>query len=279
MAAPTEVTIKVWPGVEGAPANDVDPACGAMDDGNDILDNAVNRIINFPEFSLTPQTYYGGRYFENTATGDLINARVMNRNGVLKNPLSGQIQFTPSSADDAGKKIFVWGTVSGLIAFEHVTLPVTATTVSTTKSYDADSVVFYEFVSESLVTTKPVSIITVSQSGVVLGLMRGTSANKLGGKDLSVSQLNAFLFLALRTSKGASLTFPTRKTDTSDAITAYAQALLYTGVDNTIPVQGNTLDGGEYVAVAYKLVLPASFPSTAYGSIQMNANLLGNAVA
>lgn len=279
MAAPTEITIKVYPGVDGAPANNVDPACGAMDESAEILDNAVNEIINFPEFSLTPQTYFGGRYFKNTATGDLINARVMNRNGVLVNPIAGQIQFTPSTASDAGKKIFVWGTVSSVISSEYVTLPDTATTISTTKTYDSGSVVFYEFVSASLVTAKPVSVITVSQSGVVLGVMRGTSANKPGGKDLSVSQLNAFLTLALCTTKGASLSFADRKNDTVDAITAYAQALLYTGVDNTLPVQGNVLSGDESVAVAYKLILPASFPSTAFGGIQMNANLLGNAVA
>lgn len=279
MAAPTEATIIAYPGADGAPTNNTDPACGAIDTGSPISDNSLNLIISFPEFSLVEETYFGGRYFKNTASGSLQNARVMNRNGVLVNPIAGQIQFTPSSAADAGKKIFVWGTVGDEISSEYVTLPETATTVSSTKTYDAGSVVFYEFVTASFVTAKPASSITVSQSGVVLGLMRGTSANRPGGKDLSVSQLNAFLFLALRSAKNSSLSFADRKTDTADAISAYAQALLYTGADNSLPVQGNVLSGGQYVAVAYKLVLPANFPSTAYGSIQMNANVIGNAVA
>ena len=275
MAAPGHSDIIAEEGSDGAPANNTDPACGTKTT-TAIADNALNKIINTPPFDATDITYYGGFYYRNTATGDLQNARVANLCACKQPPIVGTITFTFVNGNDDGNKIFVCGYVSGNIVTEYVTCPDAAGSVSTVNTYDNDHI-FLEFVNSSDQTAQPAGPITVSQSGVTMGMFRGTQGNN--GKDLAIRQLYSFVDIAVRSAKDSSLSFTNRLTNTGDGISAYGQGLRWDGLDEAIAVPSNTLDGGEYVGIAVRLTLIGNLPTPAYGRLQHGIVLVGNAVA
>lgn len=278
MAAPGHETIVYLKGDDGAPANNDDPACGTIT-ATVLADLDLNEIINFPPADVTDESYYGGFYIKNTSTGNLINARVFSRTACFVNPIAGQISIGVDRADDAGKKVFIWGKVGGLVDYEYLELPASGV-VTSAKSYDAETVKFYETVNASNLHVFPVGVLTISQSGVVLGVIRGTGANP-SGIDLSVCQLNTFVQLALLDTKGGTLTFTDRKTGTPSVgtLSAFSIANRWTGVDNALAVPGNELNADEEIAVGVLCEMPADFPSTHYGSIILAPNIIGSAVA
>lgn len=275
MAAPGHSDIIAEEGTDGAPANNDDAACGTKTT-TAISDNALDKIINAPPFDATDITYYGGFYYRNTATGDLQNARVANLCACKQPPISGVLTFTFVNGNDEDNKIFVCGYVSGNIVTEYVTCPAAAGSVSTVNSYDNDHI-FVEYVNDAEQSAQPAGPITMSQSGITLGVFRGTQGNN--GKDLAIRQLYSFVDIAVRASKNASLSFADRLTNTVDSISAYGQGLRWEGLDEAIAVPTNSLDGGDYIGIAVRLTLIGNLPTPAYGRLQHGIVLVGNAVA
>lgn len=275
MAAPGHSDIIAEEGSDGAPANNTDPACGTKTT-TAISDNALNKIINAPPFDATDITYYGGFYYRNTATGDLLNARVANLCACKQPPISGALTFTFVNGNDDGNKIFVCGYVSGNLLTEYVTCPDAAGSVNTQNNYDNDHI-FVEFVNSAEQTAQPAGPITMSQSGITLGVWKGTAGNN--GKDLAVRQMYSFVDIALRSSKNASLSFSNRLTNTADGISSYGQGLRWEGLDEAIAVPTNELSGGDYIGIAVRLNIIGNLPTPAYGRLQHGIVLVGNAVA
>jgi len=275
MPAPGHANIIAREGSAGAPANDVDPACGAIS-ATVIADNAVDKIINTPPFDTVAQTYYGGFHYINTATGNLINARAYNRCAMKQNPISGTLTFGFVNGLDSGNKIYVASLVSGLLQSEYITCPAAAGFVQGVKVFDPTVWIFVEFVNTNGLTAVPVGPITVSQTGVTIGVMRGTGSN--GSKDLAVRQLYSFVSIATRNTKGLGIAYPNRKTDTADAISAYSRGVRWEGVDESLPIQGNTLNASESVCLGMKVDVPPNLPTPAFGKLQHGVMLVGNAV-
>lgn len=277
MPAPEPDDIAFVPGEHyPAPANNTDPQVGTKSTTDILVDLEMNAVINFPPAGTDDEAYYGGFYIENLATGHVQNARVFSRTACFVNPIAGQITIGVDRADDAGKFVFIWGKVGGTIQTEYVELP-SSGTVTSTKTWDAESVKFYEVVNAAKVHVFPVGVLTISQSGVVLSVIRGTGVNP-PGQDLAVSQAIAFIKLALATAKDTDIELDDRKTPPSSGISAFAEANRWTGQDNSLAVPGNELLGGESVCVIVEAEMPAYFPSTHYGGFQLAVNLIGSAV-
>lgn len=276
MAAPGHSDIVAYEGADGAPVNDVDPACGAVTT-TVIADNASDKIFNTPPFDTSDQTYYGGFHYGNISTGNLTNARAYNRCALKVNPIAGILTFGFVNGLDSGSKLFAASLVSGILQTEYVTCRAAAGFVSSVRSYDASAWMFVEFVNSSGLTAVPVGPITVSSTGVTMGVMRGSGSNN--GKDLSVRQLYTFAQMAVRDTKGASLSYPDRRTDTSDTISAYGQGCRWEGLDEAIAIPGNELNTLETIALGCQLIIPANLPTPAYGKLQHGFSLVGNAVA
>lgn len=275
MAAPTHSDIVYYEATDAAPANDTDPIGGAITAAV-IADNALDKTINTPVFDASAQTYYGVFYIKNNATGNLTNARVFNRCALKDNALSGTITFGFIDGSDSGSKILVVGLVSGVLQTEYVTCPAAAGFVPSVRSYDAGKVFVCEFVNSSNASAIPNSVITVSQSGVTMGVLRGTGGNPTG-KDLAVRQLYNFGTIAVASTKNTTISAADRKT-APGSISAFGQGCKWDGLDESIAVPTNELDTTQYIGIVYKLVIPANLPTPAYGRLQIAVNIVGNAV-
>lgn len=276
MAAPGHSDIVYYEGTDGAPANNDDPIIGAIT-GTAISDDALDKTINTPPFDVTAKTYYGGFYIKNNATGSLTNARIFNRCALKDNPIVGPITFGFIDGLDSGSKINLAGIVGGLLLTETITCPSVAGFLNSARDYDMNGFYFLEFTNSAGVSAVPLSpAITASQSGVTLGVLRGTGGNPTG-KDLAVRQLYNFLELAVATAKGDTISAANRES-APDTTSAYGRGCRWDGLDEAIAVPTNTLGASEFIGVAAKMIIPANFPTPAYGRLQICANIVGNAI-
>lgn len=275
MPAPTHTDIVAYEGLDGAPGNNTSPAGGGIS-ATVISDNAIDKIINTPPFDVTQQTYYGAFHYKNNSTGNLLNARAYNRCAMKQNPLAGTLTFGFVNGSDSGNKVFIASLVSGVLQTEYITCPAAAGFVNTVKVWDASVWIFVEFTNSAGLTAVPVGPITVSQTGVTIGVLRGTGSNV--GKDLAVRQLYSFSSIAIRSTKGASLSYPNRKTNTADAISAYDRAVRWDGTDESLAIPGNELNTLESIAIGLKLDIPANLPTPAFGKLQHGICLIGSAI-
>lgn len=276
MAAPGHSDIVYYEGTDAAPANDTDPIIGAIT-ATVINANDLDKTINTPVFDAAEQTYYGGFYIKNNATGSLENARVFNRCALKGNPIDGTITFGFIDGLDSGSKILVVGLVGTVQMTEWITCPAAAGFVASARSYDAGKVFIAEFANSAEASAIPVSVITVSQSGVTMGVLRGTGGNPTG-KDLAVRQLYNFGHIAVATAKGATISAADRKTAPTTT-SAYGQGCRWDGLDEAIAVPTNVLDTTESIGIAYKMIMPANLPTPLYGRLQVAVCIVGNALA
>jgi len=276
MAAPGHADIVFYEGTNAAPSNNTNPIIGAIS-GTAIGADALDKTINTPPFDVTAQTYYGGFYPKNNATGSVTNARLFNRCALKDNPVAGVITFGFIDGLDSGFKLNLVGLVGGVLLEETITCPAAAGFVNSARTYDLAGFYFVEFVNSAGVTSIPLSpAISVSQSGITLGVLRGTGGNPTG-KDLAVRQLYNFLEIAVATAKGATISAANR-TVAPTTTSAFGRGCRWDGLDESIAVPTNTLATTESIGLACKLIIPANLPTPAYGRLQICINLVGNAI-
>lgn len=275
---PTKDDVVARQGSLGNPGNDSDGAVGSIT-STVITDGAMDKLINAPPFGSEEKVYYGGFHYIQLASGILDNARAYNRCALRRNPFSGTLSIGFANGEDAGNKLFVMGLVSGNVQSEYVTCPDAAGFLPTVKTYDEDSWFFIEFVNSTNNTANPKGPFTInSNSGLTLGMMRGTNSNKPGGKDLSVRQLYSFLELALASAKNTGIELDNRLTPPEEAdVSEFSQGCQWAGVDESVPVPSNVLNQNDSICVIGKMTLPADFATPAYGKLQTPLLLLGSA--
>lgn len=281
MAAPDHDTIIAYEGADGAPADDTSPALGAIT-ATVITHQQAEACFNTPTFDTIESVFYGGFYYKNTSAGRLTNARLFNRTALKENPIVGPITLGFSGGEDEDKKVFFAGYVSGSLLTEFVVCPGAAGFLNTVRTYDADMPMFVEFVNDAGLTDKPAQrAITLSQTGVTLGVMRGTAANP-AGKDLAVRQLYTFLQCTVGAAIDTDYALADRKTipDPGDILGGvFAQGCRWEGLDESIPLPGGELGTNKKICVFGELAIPGNLATPAYGKFEIAFNLVGNALA
>lgn len=282
MAAPDHTTIVAYEGEHPAPSNNSDQVIGNIDLGAVITHQQAEACFNTPTFDTVESVCYGGFYYKNTSAGRLTNARLFNRCALKPNPVVGPITFGFSGGEDAGKKLYVEGYVSGVKLTELVTCPAAAGFLNTTRTYDDDMPMFVEFVNASGLTDKPLQrAITVSGTGVTLGVMRGVAANPLG-KDLAVRQLYTFLKCTVGADIDQNYTLDNRVDPPDTGILLggeFVRGCRWDGLDEAVPLPGGELGAGQKICVFGELRIPGSLNTPAYGRFEVAFDLVGNALA
>lgn len=281
MAAPGHSTIEARAGADGAPSVDTGNAIGDMTE-TVITHQQAEACFNTPTFDTIESIFYGGFYYYNSSTGRLTNARLFNRCALKENPIVGPITVGFSGGEDSGKKLYFEGYVGGTKLTELVTCPAAAGFVNTVRTYDAEMPMFVEFVNSAGLTDKPAQrAITLAQTGVTLGVMRGTAANPVG-KDLAVRQLYTFLKCTVGAVIDTNYTLDDRKTapDPGDIVGGeFVQACRWDGLDESVPLPGGELGTLKKICVFGELAIPGSLNTPAYGKFEIAFDLVGNALA
>lgn len=274
MAAPTYSDIEFYLGTNGVPADDSSAYGGAISTnvaGEDLANAILSTIVN----SSTDVTYYTAFHISNEASGDIENARVYNRAGMKSNTSSGSCQVVSTDPSET-RKVRIVGKVSGVWDSDTITLTGT-TPVFGIKTFDANSIIRAEVLTSGGAATKPTGRITVSCDSQTLGIIYGTSSDT-DTVIISSRMISAEFDIALATSKNTSVGAANRLTAPT-GVSSFSRGTWWAGSDESLPVPGNRLDGGESIGVAVRFTdYEGALPPTA-GEWEILPILLGNPVA
>lgn len=255
MAAPGYLNVKFRPGVDGTPDNDDDPIIGDMDGAAEFVPTDPNtRLSNVTFPTVDDVDYHGGGYIDLDSSGDLLNARVILRNGMQPNAAAGTVQLVSTSPDDTDDAI-ITGYIGGNLVQRTVTLNGT-TPVSSVDSFDEEGVIRIDY------AQIPAGNLTASVLGQTIGVIWKTVTLPSGQIRLGTWLCSAEWQIALADSKDANIGAADRLTAPDD-ISAFARATRWTGSDQSLTVPGGRLNGGESIAWVERFTaIVGNFPTT-----------------
>lgn len=271
MAAPTNTTLKYYPGASGTPTSNTGAIGGAISTGAELVEVAANHLIDvlsIPASTGADEDYYGIAYRKNEASGPLNDAYFWNRTAMIPNTASSVVQVQSTSASDTGT-VRITGLVSSVWTQGNITANgVTAAVGSTT--FDASGIWRAEYLSGSAAAT-PVGDITVSVSGQIIAVIYGSAS---GRGNIMASREFSF---AVASSQSATLSAADRLTAPS-GISAFAQGAKWTGLDQSIVVPGSgDLAGSAYIGYCVKLTVKAGIQAPVAGYVLPDIGLCGAA--
>lgn len=265
MAAPGYLNVLFRPGDDGTPDNDEDPIIGAMDTGAVFVPTDPNTRLSNVTFPTDEAVdYHGGGYVDLDSSGDLLNARVVLRNGMQLNAAAGVLQLVSTSKDDVND-VIVTGHISGNLVQRTVTLNGT-TPVVTADAWD-------ESVEGDVDTEKPGIVridngqipagnLTASVLGQTVGAIWKTVTLPTGQTRLGTWLCSSEWLIALATAKDTTIGATDRLTAPT-GLSAFARATRWPGSDQGLTVPGGRLDGGEAIGWCERFrALPNNFPTT-----------------
>lgn len=272
MAAPTDITLRYYPGANGTPTNDTAAIGGAISTGAELIEvnpNIVIDVLSIPSSTGADVDYYGVYYRKNEASGPLNDAYFWNRCAMIPNTVAGVVQIQSTSASDTGK-VRMTGLVSGAFTQGDITATgLTAAVGSTT--FDESGIWRAEYMSGSAAAT-PVGNITVSVNGQIIAVIYGSASGR--GNIMATREFA----LAIASSQNATLSAANRLTAPS-SISAFSQAAKWTGLDQSIimPGAGQDLAGSSYVGVVLKLTVKKGIQAPVAGYVLPDIGLCGSA--
>lgn len=271
MAAPTDTTLKYYPGASGTPTNDTAAIGGAISTGAELVETAANHLIDvlsIPASTGSDTNYYGIAYRKNEASGPLNDAYFWNRTAAIANTSAGVVQVQSTSALDTGV-VRSTGLVSS--AFQQGDVTCTGTTAATgSTTFDASGLWRHEYLVGGAAAT-PVGDITISVGGQIIGVIYGSAS---GRGNIMASREFAF---AVASSQSATLSASNRLTAPS-GISAFAQGAKWTGLDQSIVVPGSgDLAGGAYIGYCVRLTVKAGIQAPVAGYVLPDIGLCGSA--
>lgn len=238
MAYPTKDDCKRYPGADGTPANDTDPIIGAIDTGAEMDEETANLYFDgcpTPESGPDADPVYAGGYLrlECASPGSLVSARVCNRAGAKVNTDAGLPSVQSTQASDVGQVRCV-----AMVAAAWAPQDITAT--GTTRAYassavDAGTARRWEY----LGATPPKGNIYCYVGSQLCAIIYG----KLDlGDARGLRQASTEHRLALADAINQTVEAADRTEEPAD-ISAFSQAVLWPGADESIPVPGGVLEG------------------------------------
>lgn len=272
----TNADIKYYGGSDGAPANDVDPAGGAIDTGAELVEATAGIVIAaVPAASGSDEDYYGVAYRKNEhVSSDWTDAALTNRAGAILPASAGQVSVVSTSASDTGV-LRVTGLISAAWDQEDITL--TGTTPATgAETWDSGEVWRYEYLSGGVPAT-PVGNLTIDVDGEVVATIYGSASgfgNIMASAEFELalaSNLDDDISLTNR------LTAPTVGAGAGQ-VSAFSRAVKWSGtgaVDQSLAVPGGDLGFGVYVGYCIHLIAKDGIPAPAGGNLVCDPNLFG----
>lgn len=268
--------IKYYGGSDGSPANDADPAGGAIDTGAELVEGTAGIVINtVPAASGADEDYYGVAYRKNEhASSDWTDAALTNRAGAILNSGAGQVTVVSSSASDTGT-LRVTGKISAAWDQEDLTVDGTDP-VTGVETWDSDEVWRFEYLSGGVPAT-PVGNLTIDVDGEVVAVIYG-SATGFGNVMASAEYR-----LALASNKDDDISLTNRLTAPtvgagSGEVSAFSRAVKWSGtgaVDQSLAVPGGDLEFGSYIGYVIHLIAKDGIPAPVGGYLVCDPNLVG----
>lgn len=272
MAAPTDTTLKYYPGASGTPVNDTAAIGGAISTGAELVETAANHLIDvlsIPSSSGSDTSYYGIAYRKNEASGPLNDAYFWNRTAGIANTSAGVVQAQSTSASDTGV-VRSTGLVSSTFTQGNVTC--TGTTAATgSVTFAASGLWRHEYLVGGAAAT-PVGDITISVGGQIIGVIYGSAS---GRGNIMASREFA---LAVASSQSATLSAANRIT-APGSISSFVQGAKWTGLDQSvvIPGGGQDLAGSAYIGYCVRLTVKAGIQAPVAGYVLPDIGLCGSA--
>ncbi len=267
----TNADLKYYGGVDGAPANDVDPYGGDIDTGAELNEATAGILIaTVPRPTSADEDYYGIGYRKNEhASSDWTGARLTNRAGANLNSNSGLAQVVSDNAADVGT-LRVVGKVGGVWTTEDITLTGT-TDAFGAETWDTGEVWRYEYLVGG-VPAEPVGILSIAIDGEVVAVMYGSST------DYGNNQCSAEWETACATALDSSIGGADRKTPPASGIGSFSRACRWTGagaVDDSIALPTGELTHGKHVGYCVHFIAKANIPAPVSGLVLCDINLIG----
>ena len=271
MAAPSDSTLKYYPGASGTPTNNTNAIGGAISTGAELVETAANHLIDvlsIPSSTGSDVDYYGIAYRKNEASGPLNDAYMWNRTAAIANTSASIVQVQSTSASDTGV-VRCTGLVSSVWTQGNVTCTgTTAATGSTT--FDASGLWRFESLVGGAAAT-PVGNITISVNGQIVAVIYGSASGR--GNIMATREFA----IALASSQSATLSASNRLT-APGSISAFAQGAKWTGLDQSIAVPGTgDLAGSAYIGYVVKLTVKAGIQAPVAGYVLPDVGLCGAA--
>lgn len=271
MAAPTNTTLRYYPGANGTPTDDTGDIGGAISTGAELIEVNANHLIDvlsIPASTGSDDDYYGIAYRKNEASGPLNDAYFWNRTAAIANTAASVVAVQSTSASDTGV-VRSTGLVSS--AFTQGNTTCTGTTQATgSVTFDASGLWRHEYLVGGAAAT-PVGDITISVSGQIVAVIYGSAS---GRGNIMASREFA---LAVASSQSATLSAADRLTAPS-GISAFAQGAKWTGLDQSIVVPGTgDLAGSAYIGYCVKLTVKAGIQAPVAGYVLPDIGLCGSA--
>lgn len=271
MAAPTDTTLKYYPGANGTPTNDTGDIGGAISTGAELVEVNANHLIDvlsIPASTGSDEDYYGIAYRKNEASGPLNDAYFWNRTAAIANTSAGVIQVQSTSASDTGV-VRSTGLVSS--AFTQGNVTCTGTTAATgSVTGDASGWWRHEYLVGGAAAT-PVGDLTISVGGQIIGVIYGSAS---GRGNIMCTREFAF---AVASSQSATLSAADRLTAPS-GISSFVQGAKWTGLDQSVVVPGTgDLAGSAYIGYCVRLTVKAGIQAPVAGYVLPDIGLCGSA--
>lgn len=267
----TNSDIGYYEGVEPAPANDVDPYGGDINDSAELVEATPGILIQtVPRPSSGDEDYYGvGIRRNDHATSDWTAARITNRAGANLNSNAGQVSAVSDNPLDVGT-IRVVGKISGSWDTEEITLNGT-TTVFGLKTWDAGEVWRYEHL-EGGAAAEPVGIISLAVDGEITAAMYGSSTTF--GNNANSAEWE----VACATAQNTAIDGDDRKSPPASGIGSFSRACKWTGagaVDDSIAIPGDDLAPAAWIAYCVHYIAKANIPAPISGKVFCDISLPG----
>lgn len=272
MAAPTNTTLKYYPGASGTPTSNTGAIGGAISTGAELVEVAANHLIDvlsIPASTGADEDYYGIAYRKNEASGPLNDAYFWNRTAGIANTAASVVQVQSTSALDTGV-VRTTGLVSSVFTQGNTTCTGTTAAVGST-TFDASGIWRPgEYLVGGAAAT-PYGDITISVSGQIIGVIYGSLSGR--GNIMCTREFA----LAVASSQSATLSAADRLTAPS-GISAFAQGAKWTGLDQSIVVPGTgDLAGSAYIGYCVKLTVKAGIQAPVAGYVLPDIGLCGAA--
>lgn len=271
MAAPTDTTLKYYPGANGTPTSNTGAIGGAISTGAELVEANPNHLIHLlsiPSSTGSNVDYYGIFYRKNEAAGPLNDAYFWNRCALISNSSQSVAQIQSTSASDTGV-VRLTGLVSSVWTQGNITATGTTAAVGST-TFDASGLWRAEYLVGGAAAT-PVGDITISVSGQIVAVIYGTTS---GRGNIMATREFAF---AVASSQSATLSAADRLTAPS-GIGSFTNGAKWTGLDQSVVVPGSgDLAGSAYVGVCVRLTVKAGIQAPVAGYVLPDIGLCGAA--
>lgn len=272
MAAPTDTTLKYYPGASGVPTDNTAAIGGAISTGAEIVETSPNTVIDvlsIPSSTGADVDYYGICYRKNEASGPLNDGYFDNRTAAIANAASGVVQVQSTSALDTGV-VRTTGLVSSAFTQGNTTCTGTTAAVGST-TFDASGIWRPgEYLVGGAAAT-PFGDITISVNGIIIGVIYGSLSGR--GNIMCTREYSFAVASAFSTALSAAnrLTAPT-------GIGSFVQGARWTGLDQSValPSPGD-LAGGAYIGYCIRLTVKKGIQAPVAGYVLPDIGLRGSA--